>query len=400
VRKGRAVSRFAFDHLEQARKLLEQEKHADAIAVLDQMARQHTLSDQERALMWQTYGYVYSSQPDYEAAADSFENCLLIAGLEEEVAADITYNLAQLYVVLERYDRAIELFLKWLELVEKPPPRADYVIAVAYAQSDRVDDAIPHAERAVAKSKAPKEAWLQLLLALYVEKKRYVDSIGVLEDLLRRYPKKLYWKQLSGVHAELRDDRKALAALELAYLEDEFSDGGDLLDLARLYLHNDLPFKAASAVQDGLSRGVLDEDAQAWQMVADSLIQAREYKKALDPLRKAAELSANGELYVRLARLHVREEEWSKAIAALHKALGKGRLRAPGRAYLLLGIASAHDRRWEEAERAFGKAQKSESTKKAAAQWMGQLQHRKELSQMELAQTPEREADGHRGGQR
>jgi tetratricopeptide (TPR) repeat protein len=387
------VSRFAFEHLDKARKLLERQEYAEAIVVLNEMLGRRGLSDRERALMWQTYGYVYGSQQNYQRAADSFEKCLRAGGLGERAAANVTYNLAQLYVLLERYDQAIELLVKWLQTVEKPPPSAEYLIAVAYARDEQLDAAIPHAERAVAQSSAPQEAWLRLLFALYVEKKRPVDAIGALEELVRRYPRKLYWKQLSGMHAELGDENRALAVLELAYLDGRLSEARDLLDLAGLYLRNDLPFKAALTVREGLNSGVIEPSTESWQLLADSLIRARERREALDPLRKAAELSANGELYVRVARLNVHEEEWDEAIKALQHAFEKGGLRDTGRAYLLLGIAHAHGRNWEEAEWAFGEARSSEDTKPAATQWMAQLQQWKTLRDIEGARTrpPKRE---------
>ena len=46
----------------------------------------------------------------------------------------------------------------------------------------------------------PKEAWLQLLAALYVRKSDYASATPVLEELVLRFPKKAYWVQLSLIY--------------------------------------------------------------------------------------------------------------------------------------------------------------------------------------------------------
>jgi tetratricopeptide (TPR) repeat protein len=381
IRKAQAVSKWAFERIERAHELLEQEKYGEVIAVLDDMKGNRRLNDHERSLMWQAYGYAYSSQDDYTKAAEAFEQSLKANGLPPQSALNTRYNLAQLYVMLERYKEAIALFEEWFALAENPSPGAYYMLALAYLQNGEKDKALPPAEQAVAKAERPKEAWLGLLLSIRFERKEYDQAAGVLERLVELYPKKLYWKQLAAVYSETGDSEKALATLEVAYIQGLLTEEGELINLAELYLYNQLPYKAAKVLEHGFEQGLLGEKARSWELLADSWLHARERERALEPLRHAAELADTGDVYVRLAQLHLEREEWAQAIAALAKGLAKGNLKNPGLAQLFYGIANASMRRWEDAERALRAAQRDEKYEKVATQWLTNLERERSLAE-------------------
>lgn len=381
TRKAQAVGRWAFEKLETAHKLLEQEKYGEVLEVLADMERRRGLSELEQALMWQTYGYAYSSQEKYKEATEAFEKSLAAGGLEPAVAQNITYNMAQLYVMLENYDRAVELFGQWFAEAEKPNASAHYMYAIALMQKGDVDAAIPHAEQAVSKSSSPKESYLGLLLALYFETKNYEKAVPVVEKLVQNFPKEVYWKQLSALYAEQGNNKKALGALELAYYQGYLDEENEILNLAQLYLYNEVPYRAAQIVQEGLESGRVKGDAVSWQILADSFLQAREREKALEPLGKAAELAEDGNLYVRLAQLYLGEEQWSAARGALQKALQKGGVRNVGQVHLLLGIAYASDKQWEAAERSFKTAEGYSESERMAAAWIANLEREKALAE-------------------
>lgn len=380
TRKAQAVSRWAFERLHAAHFALEQEKFDEAEQALQPMLSRNNLSDQEKALMWQALAYVHSAREDHEKAVDAFENSLASGGLPNEAALVITYNLAQLCVILERYERAVELFDLWFAEAARPNAGAHYMYAIAAMQIEQFPKAIAHAEQAVEKSKAPRESYLQLLLALYFEVKDYTKAAGVLSQLAANFPKKIYWKQLSAVHAELGDNAKALATLEIAYLQGLLDEEGELLNLAQLYLYNDLPAQAATVMDEALAAGTVDGDAVAWQILADSWLQARERDKARAPLERAAELSTDGQLYVRLAQIHLGDEEWAAARRALARAMEKGGLRNSGQIQLLLGIAHTGEQHWSEAECAFQAAMRHPDAERMATAWLANLEREQVLA--------------------
>jgi tetratricopeptide (TPR) repeat protein len=145
------------------------------------------------------------------------------------------------------------------------------------------------------------------------------------------------------------------------------------MSLAQLYLYNQIPYRAAEVIEQGMARGIIKSDARAYQLLADSLLHARERERALAPLRRAGELSDNGNAYLRLAQVYMEREDWSHASEALGAGIEKGNLSSPGHAYLLLGIASANQKRWAAAEHAFAQASAFDTTQGVAAHWLQHL---------------------------
>jgi tetratricopeptide (TPR) repeat protein len=92
------------------------------------------------------------------------------------------------------------------------------------------------------------------------------------------------------------------------------------------------------------------------------------------PLGRAAELSEDGNLHVRLAQVHMERDEFSEALAALEKAFAKGSLDEPGRAYLLLGITHSGAKRYASARKAFNEAHKHEKSRKEARHWISHVE--------------------------
>jgi len=263
-------------------------------------------------------------------------------------------------------------------------------------QKGEKEEALKLARRAVEKGGSEaKEPWLQLVSAILLEQKAYDEVIPVLEQLIVQYPKKTYWLQLSAVYSATDRPDRALAVLELAQRQGMLTQSNELMSLAQLYLYNQIPLKAAEVVEDGLRRGAIPANSRTYQLLADSLLHARERGRALDPLRKSADLSDNGNAYLRLAQVYLEREDWPQARAALDAAIEKGHLTSPGHAYLLLGVANANEKRWNEAERAFVAAQDFEPVQPMAASWLQHLANQRaheQAAESRIAHDPEPKA--------
>ncbi|RMF20781.1 MAG: hypothetical protein D6760_10790 [Deltaproteobacteria bacterium] len=321
----------------------------------------------------QTRGYIASAQERYAEAAGAFERCLALEALPEGAQLNTQYNLAQLYLAMERFDDAIRTLKDWFARAENPAPSAYYLLAAAYMQSGRSDLALEPARKAVENSADPKEPWLQLLLALYLERKDYQRARTLLERLVARFPKKTYWLQLSAVYAELGREKDTLAVMQIAYQKNLLDKDSELRNLARMYLYHEIPYRAARVLEKGLADGIVEPDAKAWELLADAWLSAREYDKAIEPLRRAAKLSDDGKFYLRLGRLFMERQEWKDAAQSIEAALEKKKLDERGKAWVLLGIArfSAGDRAG--ARRAFEKARTFEDGAAEAERWLAHL---------------------------
>jgi tetratricopeptide (TPR) repeat protein len=367
------VGQIAYKKLTEVQELMGADNFVEAKQVLDELAEKK-LNDHERALVFQTRAYILSNQERYDGAIDNFEKCLALEALPPGAQLGTRYNLAQLYMMEERYEDGARELERWFEEAENPGASAYYTLATAYALDDRYDKALRPAETAVSKSDQPKEAWLQLLLTLYFEKKSYKKLASVLEQLVWRFPKRSYWLQLAAIYGELGRDQKSLAVLELAYQQEMLTTDSELRRLAQMYLYHELPYRAARVMEEALDEGLVKSDARGWELLANSWVQAREYEKSIPALQRAAELADTGELYMRLGQIHLERQNWAQAEKALTQALGQGKLEKRGKTWVLLGVTRYSAGKPGPALEAFGKARDYESTRRSATQWITHLE--------------------------
>ena len=97
------------------------------------------------------------------------------------------------------------------------------------------------------------------------------------------------------------------------------------------------------------------------------------HDRSMEPLKKAAALSDDGNLYLRLGQVFMAREDWSNAAKYFKQAVAKSGLKAPGSADLLLGIVYYNEDETAEALKWFRRAKKHETTRKTANDWMDHI---------------------------
>ncbi|MFQ5535086.1 MAG: tetratricopeptide repeat protein [Sphingomonadales bacterium] len=385
TRKVQTLSERVFKKLMEAQELMEIEQYTEALVVLNDARKIRRLKAYDRAMIHQLTGYVYSSQENYKDAVVEFEQ-LVRVGAEsapEGVLASTLYNLGQMYMVLEEWRKGIESLKKWFAITTNPGPEPHMLMAQGYSQTGEFKKAIPFAEKAIAlakeQGKIPKENWYQFLMGMHFELQDYPRIAEVLQILVDLYPKKTYWLQLSGVYSELKQEKKQLGTMEVAYEQGYLDKSTEFVNMAQLFLYHEIPYKAAKVLEKGLRDKSIEPTKDNWELLANAFLNASEFKQAIPYLEKAAALAEDGELYVRLGQAHMENEDWALAVGAFNKAIKKGKLKKEGTAHLLLGMASFHADRWADAKTAFRKARKDKSVKKEAAQWLNHIRGEERL---------------------
>ena len=338
-----------------------------------QKLRVNRLNPYERALVYRMLAHIAYGANDSEQAIVYFKKFL-----EEEVLpirdeARVRFNIAQLYASLQQWRETIDWLNRWLLYVEDPDPLGFYLMGIAYYQIEDYDAAIAQTKRAVEFRPEPRESWMRLLAALYAQKEDYENAAPVLEELMLRFPKKPYWVQLSLIYGAHENYRRSLSVQQIAYAQGLLTEDKELRRLARSYLYHELPYPAAQVLEKALEDGAVTRDSEALELLANSWIAAREYERSLGPLRSAAELSDDGNLYVRLGQVHMQSEAWDEASLLLEKAVEKGGLKDPGNAELLLGIAYYNGAQVARARSSFMRARQHDSTRNAANRWITHL---------------------------
>ncbi|MBA55364.1 MAG: hypothetical protein CMK89_12990 [Pseudomonadales bacterium] len=390
--KTPALREKIYKVLTEAQAKAEENKQDEALKILDRLKSSSSLNSYEAAMMWKFYAYIYYSLDKNEQAIQSYEKLLAQEALPQALESEALYSAGQLYFVQENYKKSIEYLNRWLTVVESPSPQAYVMIGQAYYQLGQMDKALPPITKAIgmveSDGETPKESWYLLLRALHFEKNDYKQGAVVLEKLIKHYPKKEYWVQLSSTYGELKQEQKQLSTLEIAYRQGLLDKESEWLTLAQLMIFNDIPYKAAKIIEQGIEKGIIKQEKDNLKLLSYAWSTAQEAQKALPVLAKAAETSESGEIDIQLGSTYYQLDEWEKAIAFLRKGINKGDIKHKDNAYMMLGLALFNANRFEDARYAFKEAAKFEGSKSSATQWLNYVNN--EINRRDLlAQTLE-----------
>jgi len=368
-RVGSRVSRYR----QAAVKAADEGDNEEALRLLSEL-KLGRMNAHEKALVHQLKAFLAYSAGQPDLAIAEFRKAIAQEILPIKDETRMRFNIAQLSASQHKWPETIAALNDWFEWESDPDPLGFYLRAIAHFQMDEFDEAIADAETAIDRSPEPREGWLQLLAALYVQKEDYDSAAPVLEELVLRFPKRLYWVQLSLIYGAREQYQRSLAVQQVAYAQNLLTQDKELRRLARSYLHANLPYPAAKLLDAHIADGGIDRDAKAYELLANSWIAAREYDRSLEPLLQAAKLADDGNLYVRLGQVHLQREEWSHAAEMLTQALDKGGLKSEGNALLLLGISHYNDDRVGKARRYFAQARGHDETRPQAERWLQHLE--------------------------
>ena len=259
-------------------------------------------------------------------------------------------------------------------MTESPNANAYVLLAQGYYQIKDYNKALTNVEKAIsmtlAKDKIPKEQWYNLARFLYFEKNDVNKTVDTLETLLKYYPKKQYWVQLSHMYGEQKKESQQLSAMETAYVQGMLDKGTEQVSMAYLYLNGDVPYKAAKVMDKGLKDGSIEGKSKNWEIVGSAWRQAQEVEKSIPAMEQAAAKSDSGELYARLGNVYLDGDQYKKAITAINKGLARGGVKRPDNARLILGMAYFNTKQYEKAREAFQAAGRDERSSKYASQWI------------------------------
>jgi len=332
-------------------------QYGQAKTVLDGIKKDSGLSPYEASRVYQLYASIYNAQEKYGDARGAIQQAIASGGLNEVELDQASFNIAQLFLAEEKWKEGAAALESWIAKTPKPNSNAYYLLAVAYYQQGDERKALPPAEKAIAMSDKPQPSWLQLVLALYLKNEQYAKAEPLVRKLVSAEPgNKGHWVQLSAVLGAQEKYDDALVAMQLAYHLGLLKDDGELRRLADLMAFNNIPFRCGSMLTKEVAAKRMNNDGALQEKIANCWVAAREWDKAVSPLRSAAQMKKSGDLYVRLGEVHVQREDWSAAIEALKLALQAGNAKDPGNAQILLGMSYYNLKQPKEARAAFQRA--------------------------------------------
>jgi tetratricopeptide (TPR) repeat protein len=368
-----AIDAKTFEVLTKAQELTQNDQYDEALRTLETIKNSDKLNSYAKSQMWNFYAYIYASQDKYRDAIDSYKRILAEPDAPDGLKLTAKYTMAQLYFQIEDYNSVISFMEEWLRENPKPTATAHIMLCQAYYQNKTYDPALKNLIKAMqieqAEGKKINENWLRLKAAIYFEKKDTNNTLKTYEELLHHYPKTLYLRQIAGLHGELGHDRKRLTTYDALYLNGSLESESEVLNLAYMYLGQEIPYKAGKIIETGMQQDLIKKNKKNMETLANAWAQANEHKKAIPTLEKAASLSDKGLLYARLAGVHFDAGDFSKAVEAARKADEKGGLKRKDNNLMLMGMANFNIKKYEDALQSFRRAKKSKKSFSDARKW-------------------------------
>jgi len=364
------------------------------------------LKSYDRSVMWNSWGYVYITEEEYEKALQAYENVINEPEVTLPIRNAAILASAQLNMAEGNFQKGIELVLQWMDEVETVTAQAWALLGQAYFQVGSFRKSRSAMETAVSIAEEegykPKENWYVIVAACISELKKEIgekeallQQLDIYEILVNLYPKKLYFVQLGGTYGQLGREKDYMITLKAAHAKDFLDKESEYLALAQLLLLNQNPFWAAEVLVSGQQKittftetvtdevtgketkvektgPVVKDNEKNLKLLADSWRMAQEIDKAIPVLEKAAKLSKDGKSYVLLGNLYLAEDKLDKAVDSIKKGLKKGKIDKISQVHLTLGQAYFELQKFEDAKKEFRTAarDKDKKVKTTANNWI------------------------------
>ncbi len=374
TKQAQAVSKDVYERIQKAQEMVDEKNYNGALRLLNSLYNPDKLTEYEQANVLNYIGFVHYNQDNVTEAIRTYEKMLRIPSLEPQMAKQTTYTMAQLLTMQEQYAKALTTLDKWFALETNPAPEPFILKAQILYNLDRFRDMVNPIETAMQvanqRGKQVKEDWWNLLNFAYFQQENYRKVRDIQKTLLQTWPKARYWKSLAGAYTELGEDEKLIYAYDAAHTQGMLVKDTEFVTMAQLYLQAEVPYKAATLMQEKMDAGVVPKTEKNYRLLSQAWMLSQEDQKAIPALKAAAGLANDGQLDLRLANAYLNIGEYGDCVTAANTAIRKGGLKNPDNAQISLGMCRYNLRRYGDARRAFLDAGKVPRSKRTSDQWV------------------------------
>src|SRR5690606_9840964 len=168
----------------------------------------------EQTLLWRSQAYLAWAEGNNKQALELLEKAVASGKLDEQLIVGERLNLAGLNLLQGRYAKVVSL----LGSADQGNEEVLQMLVQAYQGLGQHAKALPLAERYMKANPNAADSWLQFLVAVNAELKRYEAAERWQRQLLLRHPDQAKgWRQLAGLQQLAGAEGKALATLRAAH---------------------------------------------------------------------------------------------------------------------------------------------------------------------------------------
>lgn len=380
-RKSRAMSAFTGKKVRSAYELFEKEQVAEAVAELKEIEAKDPF---DQAMVHRYIGGFLATIEKMDEAEKYIQLAVDADVLNTADHASAMKDLAGLKLQGNKYKEAIKYYYDWMDFTGKSDPDTWARIASARFSLKEYKKVIEPADNAIKTYKKPNKNPYILKLQAYYELKQYRNAVKVLEAAVLALPKEeTFWTQLGNFYLLIEDYKKALYTLDMAYKQGFLKRESQLKTLASLYSQLDVPYKAAVLIDKYMKSGVIKKSESNLALLAGAWQRSMHIDKAASTYSRLAKISNDPKHYNQAGMLYKQDEQFTKALSSLSKALELG-FKKKGAIHMAMAESYFYLEKYKQAYAEINKAMKDPKTKKVAKGWKGFIKAKAERNKVSI----------------
>ena len=254
------------------------------------------------------------------------------------------------------------------------------MLAQAYGQAERYREGLPWAERfwELQPAAQRQRGDYSLMLFYYQQLDDIPNQFNIIEQMVARWPgEKNNWRSYASLLAQTDREQDAFEANKIMYINGMLTESREIVALSQYYSFFEYPYRGAVILERELNAGVVERTRNNLQLLANMWRQAREWERAIPVLRQLAQLTGDGDDFLKLAEALYQRNQLAEAEDAFQEALNRGGLDRPGDAWTLLGTVRQELQRDDAALAAFREGARYPYSRRTANGWITFINNRR-----------------------
>lgn len=304
---------------------LENEDYDSALSALTGALSYSEATPYERSTIYQMMGAAHYQRQELKLAIRAFEDAISAGGLDAKAVDAMQVNIAQLLIATGQFRLGAERLERYIQSYGDDEAKRYELMAQTWIQAQEYQRALPWAEKWFSIASPKERRHYDLLNFLYYHLKMPKKQATNVKRMIGRWPsEKTLWESLASLKLQAGQDEDAFAVNQLMYENGLLQDEAELLKLVQYYSFYDIPYWGAQILEFEMNTGRISKTAETYTQLSDLYRQAREYKRAIPILERAASLSGTAKQYAQLGEAYYNESNCIEAESAFKQAMNKG----------------------------------------------------------------------------
>ncbi len=323
--EGRQFGAKAGEIVNQALEFFNKEDYASALAPLSKALALPKLNPYEKSTIYQMQGQAYYELKKYGQAIQSFENAISSGGLLPKESSALRVNIAQLLIANGQPAKGAQMLEDWARSGGQLQPKHIEYLWQAWVQAENYRKALPWAEKWFNAAHPKERKHFDLLNFLYNNLHMPGKQADIVKQMIVRWPDDMtLWNTWKSMLANGGREQEAFEVTKMLYLGGALKKQSELEQVVQYYGYYEMPYQAAEILEREMNAGRIPQSSEKLVQLSNLYRQAREYKKAIPVLEKAAASSGKAKLYADLGEALFNEGSCAKAEKAFKKAMSLG----------------------------------------------------------------------------